>query len=199
MSSAKQTESGDDSASQSPDPAPETPARPLQLKLIVGLAVLAALFGGWAALLGVNRWHFTMPVLFLLMGWAAILLVAYFLFRMAWTAADEHDDMDDEEFWRPVGERDELEAEKRALIKAIKEIEFDHQMGKMSDADADELTRYYRARAIEVIKELESTGGDDAELPLAERIQRDVEARMALSRRRKSKPAAAPATEESSP
>ncbi|HUH02854.1 MAG TPA: hypothetical protein VML75_12740, partial [Kofleriaceae bacterium] len=111
--------------------------------------------------------------------WGAILLSARFLWQAGWAAATEPRTDVGDDFWRPVGKREELLAEKKALLKAIKEVEFDHHMGKMSDGDAGELTRYYRLRAIEVIKSLDSTG-DEASLPTAERIKRDVEVRLAL-------------------
>lgn len=53
----------------------------------------------------------------------------------------------------------DLEREKQAVLKAIKEIELDHQMRKISDADHRELIARYRARALRIIAELEA--GDD--------------------------------------
>ena len=48
---------------------------------------------------------------------------------------------------RPIGARGELEKEKRTLLKAIKEAEFDLAMGKLSKADADEMIAHVpRAR-----------------------------------------------------
>ena len=51
-------------------------------------------------------------------------------------------------------------------------IEFDRDLGKMSDEDATEMMRFYRARAIEVIKEL--AGSPDADLSVQERIEREI-------------------------
>ncbi len=76
-------------------------------------------------------------------------------------------------------ERDELEREKRTLLKAIKEAEFDHGMGKLSKRDADEMIATYRARAIEVIKELERLEAGEAGT-VRERIEREVKARLEL-------------------
>jgi hypothetical protein len=96
-------------------------------------------------------------------------------------AYDEDSDIDDVEFWRPVGRHDELLREKRSLLKALKELEFDHEMGKMSDQDAAELSQFYRSRAIEIIKTIES---GDRELSIPEKIEQEIKARMALDRSR---------------
>lgn len=66
----------------------------------------------------------------------------------------------------------ELRDEKRRLLRAIKELEFDHGMGKLSQQDFDAVIGTYRLRAIEVMRTLD--GGDlHAELRrlLAEREQ----------------------------
>lgn len=48
----------------------------------------------------------------------------------------------------------ELRDEKRRLLRAIKELEFDHGMGKLSQADFDAVIAIYRLRAIEVMRAL---------------------------------------------
>lgn len=149
-----------------------------QILWALGLIVLV---GGWLSILHVYRWHFTAPVFFLWTGWAAVLVSARFLVRTAVTAAEDTGDADETSFWKPVGRREELLVEKRSLLKAIKEIEFDHEMGKMSEADAAELTRFYRHRAIEIIKALESEGGDASAVSVREQIEREVKARLAVS------------------
>ena len=94
----------------------------------------------------------------------------------------EEEGADHASWGRPVGARAELEREKRALLKAIKEAEFDHAMGKLSKRDADEMIATYRARAIEVIKELDRVdriaagpGGS-----VRDQIEREVRARIEL-------------------
>lgn len=49
----------------------------------------------------------------------------------------------------------ELRDEKRRLLRAIKELEFDFGMGKLSQADHDAVIATYRLRAIEVMRALE--------------------------------------------
>jgi hypothetical protein len=53
----------------------------------------------------------------------------------------------------------ELEREKQLVLKAIKEIELDYQMRKISDRDYREMVERYRNRAMRLISELEA--GDD--------------------------------------
>jgi hypothetical protein len=155
-----------------------TAAKTGQILWALGLIVLV---GGWLSILHVYRWHFTSPVFFLWAGWAALLISARFLVRTAVTAAEDTGQADEESFWKPVGRREELLVEKRTLLKAIKEIEFDHEMGKMSEADAAELTRFYRHRAIEIIKALEAEGNDPEAVPVREQIEREVKARLAVA------------------
>jgi hypothetical protein len=53
----------------------------------------------------------------------------------------------------------ELEREKQLVLKAIKEIEFDYQMRKISERDYREMIERYRNRAMRLISELDA-GGD---------------------------------------
>jgi hypothetical protein len=52
----------------------------------------------------------------------------------------------------------ELREDKRRLLRAIKELEFDHAMGKLSDEDFREIGDRYRLRAIEVLRLLDESG-----------------------------------------
>jgi hypothetical protein len=56
--------------------------------------------------------------------------------------------------------RKELEREKQALLKALKELEFDHEMGKVSDKDFREIGGLYRGRAVRVMRQLDEAGGE---------------------------------------
>lgn len=51
--------------------------------------------------------------------------------------------------------REFLEKEKALLLRSIKELEFDRAMGKIGDADFNELSSRMRAKAMEMIEELE--------------------------------------------
>jgi hypothetical protein len=143
-------------------------------------SALAVIAIGWAFIAAQNNFHVTPPVVFVGLGYFAGVAAIYSLFRTgaAVVAADPEDD--GQATWgRPMGARGELEREKRTLLKAIKEAEFDHQMGKLSKRDADEMIATYRARAIEVIKEIDrlerAASGTGT---VRDRIQREVRARL---------------------
>lgn len=70
----------------------------------------------------------------------------------------------------------DLQREKVSVLKAIKEVEMDYQMRKISDADYDEMTRRYRTRALRIIGELEA--GDD----LRKLIEQELKARLAADK-----------------
>jgi len=57
----------------------------------------------------------------------------------------------------PVGDlaREQLLREKGLVLRSIKELEFDHAMGKVSEKDFDEIGRRLRARALALMEALE--------------------------------------------
>ena len=132
--------------------------------LLIGAALALA---GWAVVLGMNLWWVTAPVVFLCIGWLAILLAARALWRSAQSAGGEtgepEDAMSPLSFEVVETKAEELEREKKALLKAIKEVEFDREMGKMTEEDAAEIVKVYRARAIEILKELDEGGAAPSE------------------------------------
>jgi hypothetical protein len=113
----------------------------------------------------------------MLLCWASLVLTGYWAIRMA-MASLAHDDGD---WFRARGRRDELEREKKSLLKAIKEIDFDREIGKISTADATELVAGYRAKAIEVIKAIEQLDDNRVDgRSVRERIAAEVRARAAV-------------------
>ncbi|RMH43873.1 MAG: hypothetical protein D6689_03870 [Deltaproteobacteria bacterium] len=140
-----------------------------------------AVLAGWALIVAVYRGRLTPSAVTLAIGWAALVATAWLLWGALWTAvgsggggdAIEPADLD-------ALRRGDLEREKRALLRAIKDVEFDRDMGKMSPAEADEILRVYRARAIEVIRELEAGVLDDPTVPIDEAIDREVAARIGV-------------------
>jgi hypothetical protein len=125
------------------------PVRWIRRGVIAALVVIGWVFIAWQ-----NKFHVTAPLAFVCLGYLAVTLTIVNLWRTGAAAmSPEHEG---EQAWaRPIGPRGELDKEKKTLLKAIKEAEFDLEMGKLSKADADEMIHTYRARAIEVIKELE--------------------------------------------
>jgi hypothetical protein len=74
-----------------------------------------------------------------------------------------------------VGQRTRaaLEREKTLTLRAIKELEFDHAMGKLSDRDWQDMSTRLRARAAGLIGQLDAGAG------YREQIERDLAARLA--------------------
>jgi hypothetical protein len=144
-------------------------------RIIMGVTLVL----GWIFILWQNKFYVDVPVVVVALGYLAVVLAIRNLWRVgAATVAPE--DRSEEAWSRPFGERGELEKEKRTLLKSIKEAEFDQAMGKLSKPDAEQLIQMYRARAIEVIKELERLDAGDAETP-RQRIEREVAARLAIA------------------
>ncbi len=83
--------------------------------------------------------------------------------------------------------RKELEREKAAVMKALKELEFDHEMRKISDSDFVEIGGLYRARAIRILRQL-----DDRQLDYARLVEEELARRGARPREAAAPKAAAP-------
>lgn len=79
-----------------------------------------------------------------------------------------------------------VEREKTLVLRSIKELEFDRAMGKVSDADFEEMGRRLRARAIRLMKQLDVEAVDFLEV-----IERELQERLGGS----PEPAAASAPE----
>ena len=77
-----------------------------------------------------------------------------------------------------------LEREKTLTLRAIKELEFDRAMGKVSEADWREMTARLRSRAVRVIRQLESGSAAYRELIDKELAARQVAAQATGSRGR---------------
>jgi hypothetical protein len=156
------------------------------MRAVAWALVLGALVIGWFFIVWQNKFHMTAPVVMLCLGYLAVIATVANLWRVG-AAAVAPEDASAEAWSRPIGERDELEKEKKTLLKAIKEAEFDLAMGKLSKADADQLITMYRTRAIAVIKELERLDGLEAAADKRGQIEREVAARLALDGGKKKK------------
>ncbi|HET9620010.1 MAG TPA: hypothetical protein VFP84_01495 [Kofleriaceae bacterium] len=147
-----------------------------------GLLAVAVL-GGWLFILATNRFHVSAAVVFVCLGYLAVVATVYNLWRTGASAVTEDRDEDDSTWAKPAGEASELEREKRTLLKAIKEAEFDLQMGKLSQRDADDMIAMYKGRVYEVYRELDrlqhGTGS------VRDQILREVKARLEVEARSK--------------
>ena len=72
--------------------------------------------------------------------------------------------------------RQVLEREKMLAMRAIKDLEFDRSMGKLSQADFDEMAGRLRARAMSLIKQLDEDGSGYRSL-----IEREIQERVTSS------------------
>jgi hypothetical protein len=75
---------------------------------------------------------------------------------------------------RPVDarHRDDLAREKALVLRSLKDLEFDHAMGKLSDRDFSEMSARLRARAVRIMKEL------DERPDYRGRIERELESKL---------------------
>jgi hypothetical protein len=142
-------------------------------------SVMGALVLGWTLILYFNRFNLSAPTVFVCLAYLAVVLTGYALWRTGMVVVVEDDDESDSTWGRPLGRRTELEREKRTLLKAIKEAEFDREMGKLSKADADEMIAVYRVRAIEAIKEIDQMDAGSLGT-VREQIERELKARLEL-------------------
>ena len=167
---------------------PDDPRRARKLGMF-----LLVLVGGWLFILKNNSFHVSAPVVFVCLGYLAVITTVMNLWRTG-ASAVAPEDATEAAWTAPIGPRGELEKEKKTLLKAIKEAEFDHQMGKLSKADADEMIATYRARAIEVIKGIDRLDAGQAETT-RDVIEREVRARLEVHKAGPVKKKAVVATE----
>jgi hypothetical protein len=66
-----------------------------------------------------------------------------------------------------------LEREKNLLLRSIKELEFDHAMGKVGEGDYEEMVSRLRSRAVRILQQLDNTSSGYREL-----IERELAARL---------------------
>lgn len=66
----------------------------------------------------------------------------------------------------PYDRRDELAEEKRAIYRALKELDFDHEAGHLSEGDYEAIRSRYEGRAAQILKELDAI---EASSPKSER------------------------------
>jgi hypothetical protein len=133
---------------------------------------LAGLVVGVGYGLGLERMMFGPPLVMLALGGMTLALCGLALWRVIdpLTRPDVGLALDP----RGRGRARELEREKQAVLKAIKEIELDHQMRKIADPDYRDMIERYRGRAMRLISEIEA--GDN----FRELIERELKDRLAI-------------------
>ena len=144
---------------------------PARSRLVRGWAVAlvgAALGVGFGA--GIEKMMFGPPLIMVALGGMTLGLSGLALWRVIDPLTRPEATLGREA--RGPGRARELEREKQAVLKAIKEIELDHQMRKIADADYRELVERYRGRAMRLISEIEA--GDN----FRELIERELKDRL---------------------
>jgi hypothetical protein len=128
--------------------------------------VLAALMAATAAVV-LSREAAASRLILTSLAIGAAALTGLGMFRTLWPLASP-------EFAAPaplVGgrTREAIAREKTLVLRSIKELEFDYAMGKVSAADFDEMGSRLRARAMNLMRQLDDRGGAYRAL-----IERDV-------------------------
>jgi len=159
MNSATSTEPGRPRAGSSPSASPADQPTFLPWHFFL-LAVLASSTAAVLAARGLSMDR--VVTLVLIIGAAGCAGLAVFRTLQPLVRADAGDQAE------MVGRRTRaaLGQQKALVLRALKELEFDHAMGKVSEADFEEMTSRLRARAVSVIRQLE---GDNAYRTLIER------------------------------
>jgi hypothetical protein len=156
------------------------PARPRRrVRGWAAALVGAALAVGYGA--GLEKLLFGPPLVMLALGGMTLALCGLALWRVIDPLTRSSDELGGTRESNAPGRARELEREKQLVLKAIKEIELDHQMRKIADVDYREMIARYRTRAMRLISEIEV--GDN----FRELIERELKDRLAIE------PAEAPA------
>lgn len=159
---------------------PEVLALPAWVRRV---AALAAIVIGWGFIAWHNHFYVTPAVIILAIGWGASISTLYLMWRVG--AAGAVPAQARESWWLEADQREDLEREKRSLLKTIREIEFDQQTGKLSERDAQEMAQVVRIRAIEVMKALDAAEAASEEGGARADIEREVRARLQVEKARK--------------
>ncbi len=121
----------------------------------------------------IGQGRVTGPALFLASSVGTMGVVAYLLVRTAQALVETGVDAEAREEKAATGRRrKELEREYNTLKRAIKELELDYSMGKISEQDYTQVRTRYRERAVRILRQL-----DQGESYRAQ-IDRDLQARL---------------------
>lgn len=80
--------------------------------------------------------------------------------------------IDKQAFYRKEDRKSGLQQQKEEVYAAIKEMDFDYEMGKMSEEDYQKLRTQYKGKAAEILKQLDMTNQpDDIEAAIEQEVQ----------------------------
>lgn len=126
-----------------------------------------------------------MDPLTLVVGLALVAVVAYLVGYPLVRVEPEPSGLESE--W---DEEEQLEKRREAIFTTLGEIEFDYQMGKLSQADYEALSREYKRQAVQVLQEEErelegSSPGGSLEAEVEREIEAEIERELAKIRQQK--------------
>ncbi len=139
-------------------------AKSITTTLILGAGAAVAVVVGMA----LARLSFGPPLVLLGLGGMTLSLTGLLLYRLLaplFVAAEKAR----AEAPAPAVARRELERDKQAVLRAIREIEHDYQMRKLSETDYRDMLDRARTRAMRIIRELDA--GDDYRTLIEEELK----------------------------
>jgi len=119
---------------------------------------------------------FGVQLVVLVLAGAALLLVIWLLWSSVQALTGESELTFEEAF--SLGARTAEEEQKRAVLRALKDLEYERSVGKISDDDYNEYATRYRSEAKRLIQGLEehlAEGRKQVEAELARRLERKAE------------------------
>jgi hypothetical protein len=126
----------------------------------------------------------------LLLGATVLILVGLFLARPFL--------LSNARYGRRKGLRQELLAQKEAILAQIQVIEFDYETGTLPEQEYKQQRRQLVAEAAEILERLDNVPGT-AETTSTGGVDNEIEAAVARLRQRQPHPAAAPAPQKAAP
>lgn len=170
--------------SEPPKKSSRIPVLPLTLLLGAGVGLV---YGSLLAHI-----PFGPPLVLVGLGGAVLAFCGRTFFRMMDPLARSEDELAARQGRELPARRRDLERDKQLALKAIREVELDYQMRKVSREDYEDMTQRYRARAMRIIRELDA--GDDFRLL----IEQELKARLRVAEPLPEDPAPAPKQETGS-
>ncbi len=119
--------------------------------------------------------RFEPPTIALGIAGIALIFAIWRLFRMVQALSEQPEY--GLEGARTQGDKTRREDEFQRLLRGLKELEFDHEMGKISEEDFSGLEQAYRTRAIDLMQELDLQKNADDEGELHPELQEELDRR----------------------
>ncbi len=108
----------------------------------------------------VVRIRFGWPAVILWLSFCALSGAILLFWESLRSALDPESHGDDNDLDHRALAQAELEDRKRSALRALRDVKQEHELGKLSDEDAEELEDRYRAEARTVMQELDDLLGD---------------------------------------